>query len=569
MTAAFVYLVACSYKNTLRSRLKRLRQPRYTLGLVVGAIYFYFVLFRPSARPSGANPFALLLRDGNAPLLAGLSVLLLFFVALFWLVRRQLMAFTQAEVQFLFAAPITRRQLIHYKLVRGQVAGLLSSVIFAIILRPGRAASGLPTLLGIWLVFGLINLHTTGIALSRTSLAEHGASGWRRFGLPALVVVSAFLTLVGVVVLDWPTLAGLSSGREVVSEMVRLATTGAGGVVLWPFRVMAALPFAASMGEFVRALPPVLALYVVNYVWVVRADAAFEEASAESAERRARSSPAARPRTVKTLRTPFRLAAHGRIETAILWKNLILLGRFSSRRLFFSIFPMVIVLGVMASQASRHGIGEALGVLCITCLFMTLLAGPMMVRNDLRRDLAHVAQLKTWPVSGAVIIRGEVLAPALILSCLALVLIVAGAAFIGGTLVRSVGAGDVLAFVAVALVLSPPLLLGQVVMQNAIAVLFPSWAVISGARAAGIDAMGQRILLMIGTMLGLVVGLIPAAVAAAIAGFGLYFAAGRVMIVIPALVGAAVILVECWLATELLGLVLDRTDVSAVDAQER
>jgi len=302
---------------------------------------------------------------------------------------------------------------------------------------------------------------------------------------------------------------------------------------------------------------------------VVRSDAAFEEAEAEHAEKRARHPRGLAPPTIKKISEPFRLAAEGRVEIAILWKNLILLGRYSWRRLFFATLPMMIMFGVMAGMAGRRGIFEVLGVMCVTLLFMTLVGGPMMVQGDLRRDLGNLALLKAWPVRGATLIRGEVLAPALVLSCTALVLIAAGASLLGAAAVRSIGLGDLLGYVTAAIVLAPPLLLIEIVLQNAIAVVFPSWAVVGPTRAAGIDAMGQRILMMIGTLLGLAIGLIPAAVAAVVTGFGLYMASGRILVVIPAIVGAVVILAECWMATELLGAVLDRTDISAVDAMEK
>ena len=63
-----------------------------------------------------------------------------------------------------------------------------------------------------------------------------------------------------------------------------------------------------------------------------------------------------------------------------------------------------------------------------------ILLGPTMIRSDLRHDMAHLAVLKTWPVSGAALVRGEVLAPAVLLSLLATALLVCGAALSGGTL---------------------------------------------------------------------------------------------------------------------------------------
>jgi hypothetical protein len=571
MTGAFVYLIVCSFRNRVRSRLKRLRQPRYLAGLVVGLLYLYIVFLRPAGRPRPDGAPAMVPFAGE-PMQAGLSVLLFIVVAAAWLVptKREAVQFTRSEVQFLFTAPVTRHQLIHYKLVRGQVGALLSSVIFALLMRPGDWLTGLRVTLGLWLTFGLLNLHLTGVALSRASLVEHGASGLRRFALPAVIVIGAALTLIGVVVANWETLAALERSRDVFRELVRLATTGVAGIILWPFRSAAALAMATTAETFLSALGVVTALFVLNYVWVVRSDTAFEEASAESAEKRVRDPMAARPKVPKRMSTPFRLAAHGRIETAILWKNLILVSRYVSVGTFFRLLPLVVIFGFAFSQASRAGLAEMAGFLCVTFIFMLVLMGPMIARNDLRQDLTNLALLKTWPVSGPRLLRGEVLAPAALLSIVAILLIGAAGSLLTPTLQRAgVPVIDHLAYIVTAIILAPALILGQVVLQNAIAVLLPAWAGLGSSRARGIDAMGQRILLTFGTLMGLAVGLIPAGLIAGGIGVTLYALTERVMIVLPAIAGAGVILAECWVATELLGLALDRMDVSALEAEER
>jgi hypothetical protein len=268
--------------------------------------------------------------------------------------------------------------------------------------------------------------------------------------------------------------------------------------------------------------------------------------------------------------TPFRLAAHGRIETAILWKNLILVSRYVSVGTFFRLLPLVVIFGFAFSQASRAGLAEMAGFLCVTFIFMLVLMGPMIARNDLRQDLTNLALLKTWPVSGPRLLRGEVLAPAALLSIVAILLIGAAGSLLTPTLQRAgVPVIDHLAYIVTAIILAPALILGQVVLQNAIAVLLPAWAGLGSSRARGIDAMGQRILLTFGTLMGLAVGLIPAGLIAGGIGVTLYALTERVMIVLPAIAGAGVILAECWVATELLGLALDRMDVSALEAEER
>lgn len=572
MTSAFIYIVSCSFRNRVKRQLKRLRQPRYLLGLVVGVLYLYMIFLRPSSRTPRPDMGPGFMPFPAETMQAAMSVVLFIIVALAWLVpgKRRTVEFTRSEVQFLFTAPVTRRQLIHYKLLRGQMAALFSSLVFTLLMRPGVGLTAVRVMLGIWLTLGLVNLHLTGVALSRASLLQHGASGRRRFGLPALIVAGAAAALLWVVASNWATLSAFESGREVFGELVRLATTGVAGVILWPFRSAVALTLASSPGEFGWAVGIVAALFVLNYLWVVRSDTAFEEASAESAEKRVRDPMAPRPKVAKRLKTPFRLAPRGRVETAILWKNLILVSRYVSIATIFRLLPLVVIFGVAFSQGSRTGVAEMMGFFSVTLIVMLVLMGPMLARNDLRQDLSNLALLKAWPVSGRTMIRGQVLAPTVLLSVAALILLVGAASLLTPTLMRAgVSWSDQLAYVVSAIIVAPALILGQVVLQNAIAVLLPAWAGLGASRARGIDAMGQRILLTFGTLVGLLIGLIPAALIAGGVGVSLYAMTDRVMIVIPAIVSAAVVLAECWVATELLGLVLDRTDVSAIEAEER
>jgi hypothetical protein len=65
----------------------------------------------------------------------------------------------------------------------------------------------------------------------------------------------------------------------------------------------------------------------------------------------------------------------------------------------------------------------------------------------------------------------------------------------------------------------------------------------------------------------LAVCLAPAAVTGVLVGYGIFAATGMLTIIPGAAVAAAVIVAECLVATEALGALLDRTDVSALDAQ--
>ena len=187
--------------------------------------------------------------------------------------------------------------------------------------------------------------------------------------------------------------------------------------------------------------------------------------------------------------------------------------------------------------------------ICLVLAGGAALLGPQMARNDLRSDLAQLSILKSWPLRGHSLIAGEVLGPAAILS------VVAWLSILGALAVSAMIAIPAVAFV-------------QLVIHNGAVVLFPAWVVTGPSRARGIEAMGQQMLMFAGTLLLLAVGLLPAAAVAGIIGLLLYWVAGWVGAVPAAILFAAVLVGESWIAIQGLGLVLERTDPSAVETAE-
>ncbi|MDO8835015.1 MAG: putative ABC exporter domain-containing protein [Vicinamibacterales bacterium] len=577
MVGAYLYLSACSIKNRVRRRLRRLREPRYLIGTLVGAAYLYFIMFRQTPRRSrmstGVPESVVQVIAGPLQFIG--SVVLLVVALAAWVVPGvgRSLTFSRAEVQFLFTAPVTRRALLHYKLLRSQLGILFGSVIATVLLRPGSFARGWTMVAGLWLMLVVIRLHLMGVALSRRSLAQHGGSGLLRQWLPASIVVGVSGVLAATVAMDWPRLVSLADGEAVFAELRRLGSTGAAGVVLAPFRALVRLPLSASTAEFWQALPPVLALLALNYAWVLRSDAAFEEASAAHAEQAATRQPAV-PRVGKNAGAqPFVLSPVGRPELAILWKNLIQLGRFASARTMLRVLPLVIVLGLFAKTAGGGGgIAAFVATLCIPVTIFTVLLGPQMLRNDLRQDLGNLAQLKTWPVSGPALVRGSVLGPTVVLSVVswALILLAAVVArrltFEAGTMVDLIL--NRASYATGAALVAPAVILSQTVIHNALAVLFPAWVAVGASRARGIDAMGQRLLMLGGIMLTLAFSVIPGALlggAIVLAGRWLF---DTTLVILPAAAFAAIVIGECWVATEIIGRVLARTDITAIDAAE-
>jgi hypothetical protein len=262
---------------------------------------------------------------------------------------------------------------------------------------------------------------------------------------------------------------------------------------------------------------------------------------------------------------PFKLEARGGPEAAILWKNTILLGRYFSIGLIVRVLvPLVVVAVLVGLQTSGSKVAPLLGMLVV---FMTLV-GPYMIRNDLRHDMPRLPVLKTWPVSGRQLLVGELLGPLVALTVLVwflLALTLALAPPAGRFPLDA--AGRVTLGAGVALV-APLMIAGQLLIQNAAVVLFPGWIATGSARARGIEAMGQNMLMFAGTLLALVVGLIPAALVSGGLGYLLYqvvgwAAAAPAAVVMAAILGAEVAIVIGW-----LGRLLERTEPSQVEAGE-
>jgi len=579
---AFLYLTGCSIKNRVRVRLRRLRQPRYLIGSIVGVLYFYYFVFGGMRRRSGrggSGPGAMLRslieRFGHRIELLGAGVLLV-ITALGWLwpASREALTFSRSEVQFLFTAPLTRRQLLHFKLLRTQLGALLSSALVTLLFRPGSLATSGFFLVGVWLLTTTLSLHLTGVSLLRSSLAS-GRRGFQRQWVSLVALLIVVIVLVVAIVPVWRQLVAASDPRQVVRLLYAMGTAGPASIVLQPFRWLVRVPLSQNAAEFLSALPLALLLLVLNYVWVIRAETAFEEAAADAAERRAqRRAGVPQPFVRRTAAaTPFTLAITGRPEIAIVWKNLILLGRYLSFKMMFRFVPALIAFAVILTRGGgREGMASALGTMCLFFSGLTVVIGPQMARNDLRHDLGNLAMLKSWPMRGAAVLRGEVLASASLLSVIAWLWILTSAVLLGSVAAHVEGLAAIatnrLPVTIAATVLAPALILTQLVIQNGIAVMFPAWIAIGTSRARGIDAMGQRMIMLFGSLVAVVFAIVPAAVVAGLVGGAMYLVLRTIPIVIPAIAGALALIAECWAGTELLGRVFDRTDVAAVEAIE-
>jgi hypothetical protein len=567
VTGAFLYLTGCSNKNRVLRRLRRLREPRYLTGLVVGLVYLYWFIFRNQMRSARHQGEGLAAFASFAPDIVAIGALALWALALaawLWPFGSRTWTFSGAEVHFFFTAPVTRRALLNYKLLRSQL-GLLFGVAIAALFSGAARAAALGRwsfVLGGWLLFATIYLHVLGANLTKGSLRAPGSKVPSLAWASAAVMLLVSSAVVGTYAVQAPALMSRPPG-EALRGIVAASRTGIAALALWPFVAVISPMFAAGPSAFLRALIPALAVVAANYWWVLTSDAQLEQAAA-AAERRPTSGRRGLPTPVVRA-APFELAPLGRLETAILWKNTILFGRYVSVATLVRVLIPVVVLAAVIGLNQKGG---SLAPLALMFAGFTTLLGPYSVRNDLRMDLPRLPVLKTWPINGRELLIGELLAPTLVLS-VAVWFLLAVAFALAPT--WNAGPVDTLGRAAVAIagaVLAPMLIVGQLIIQNAAVVLFPAWIVTGGARARGVEAMGQRMLMMAGTLLSLAVGVLPAAAVAAGLGWLFYLLLGWPGVVPAAIVFAGILLVEAALVLTWLGRVLERTEPAQVEAVE-
>lgn len=584
MYRALFYLQYHSLKNRLLLRLRRLKQPKYLVGGIVGALYFYFYFFRYLFGLGGSRPAAASAGITGTPGFYESIGACVFFivVSVAWLVPRDraALAFTEAEVTFLFPAPVSRRGLIQFKLVRSQAA-ILFTTFFLMLVTNRFGGKFWIHAAGWWVILSTLNLHLLGSSFVRTLLLERGISNWqRRLGILAVLV----LVGLGVGLWAWRALPPLDTAQWDASQPLdqllaraqhyfhAIITSGPVPYLLYPFRLVIRPYLAPDALAFLRALLPALLILAAHYVWVLRSNVAFEEASVEASQKLAEKVAAVRSgnwqatrQKRKSKRPPFTLRPIGPPITALLWKNLISAGQTFTLRMLLTLGILAVVLGVMVSQmAASSGVLFAFGMAAVMMLIWSLFLGPQLLRNDLRQDLKVADVLKMYPLSGWQLVLGELLAPAVILTAIQWCLVVFAVGVFSQTQQPFLGGGGSFAIGLGLIALIPALNIIILLIPNAAVLLFPAWFLPGKEATQGIEATGQRIIFMLGQILVFLLALIPASI-----GFAVVFFPGRwvlgLMPTIPiaALVAALVLAGEGALGLLLLGHFFDRFDLSA------
>ena len=575
MLRASLYIIVCSFRNRTRVRLQRLKQPRYLVGLIAGAAYLYFSFFarfrasRASAARRGASrmPASLTALLASAPAFGGLLLMAIATGAWLMPVESGLLEFSDAELQFLFPAPVSRRQLLIHRLLRSQVGMLFGALTIGVFSPSASGFARLRIAIASWILLVTGKMYFTGVTLARARLGARRARARRVAWLPLGATILA-IAVVGIAIAREYLQSPPSGVLETLLLVGRVARTGTARIVLWPFVALARPVFADGPQAYLAAIGSALVVMFAIGTWVLLSDEAFQEAVADVAARRSQEPTTKGAPTYKVRSAGWTLAPIGRPETAFAWKAAMQTLRMIDRRSLARMVAILFSLTIIAASMGRaNGLASLLGAFSFAGTVFAILLAPQVVRIDMRQDLAHLELLKTWPVKASAVVRGEMLWPGVIITAGAWTML-AVATYLSGTILGELSVGLRMGGGAALAILTPALVFSQLTIHNAVALTFPAWVPLGNQRPRGLDAMGQRLIMLGGTWLLLILSAVPGAIAGGLVWFALQRFVGAAALVPAAMVCSVIVGVEVLLATEAIGPAYERLDVMAAERAE-
>lgn len=517
-TSALFFLWSRSLANLMLGRIRRLKQPKYLFGAVLGSAYLYFLFVYPTLvvddpattrTPRSPEDFITLL---------ALMMLLLSALAWVWWRKRAALYLSDAEIAFLLPGPISHSALVHYYLVRGQAGMLVSALIFTLVSQNWQAlTSPLPIrFVAWWLLMAAFFLYVSASGFALTRLRDRGLPQWLR----QLLMLAVFALGIGLInMLDpqlrLPLLDETSPPAAFNAYLREQAGSGALGWLLWPFRALLAPMIARDLSSFAAALVPAVMILGLLYVCAYVSVAPDPEGTIDAAAKRGVLIAALRKgnlraaQALKARTDPFRLRAQGSPIIAIVWKNLL-----STREYFRLRTLLVLVLVLFAwdwwqQSPPRYPVAAALVTLvALITAVQVLLLGAQLARQDLRGDMEHADMIKTWPIAGWQVVLGELLTPTLILTCIMWLCLLQIGLSVESPRVPWLSPQLRLTAGFALGVLLPFMIAVQLLVANAIVVLYGGWKA-KGVQPQGFEVGIQRMVFFVGQWLVMSLALMP------------------------------------------------------------
>jgi hypothetical protein len=452
-------------------------------------------------------------------------------------------AFSMAEVEFLFSGPFTRRQLLIHKLLISTLGPLgfavMTPLAFPFVWWPAA-------LVGVLLITTFMQWWTILLALV---LDWIGA----RYRLLRWVLIVVALAAAAVSIWQSETFAANLGYR---ARLAALESSWTGRIVLAPFVVFSRVISAGSIGPMVSWSCAALAMLLAVGVAILKLDGYFFEASLEASRRRyesiqrmKRSGGASafrlRSRPRFTLPRPPRLFGAG----PIVWRQALEVGRRAGGPIMVVAVPAAIGLAVASVFVA---IGQADAPLAALMVGVTLFVGFSlnMMPLGLRADLEHLEVMKSLPIGPYWIVLGSIAFAVLYVTCLQLITVLCMAAVLG----------EWFPAVPLALAVALPINVLSMAFDSVMVLLFPSIRqFVPGDPLVAARIMFASLAKIAFAMASVMFATLP---------LGVAWLLGSHALAIPIAAGYCMLLIEGLATIALAALLFDRFDASAHIADE-
>ena len=552
MNRALWYLVFHSSMGRFKSRLARMKNPKYLIGAAFGTFYLLSVF----GRRNGIGKL-LDLPEISEQLSAFGGALCLVLLSVQWslIFRTGGLRLTEAELEILLSAPLSRKDLIHYHLLKPQVGLLTASLFLDIFMHRIFAVQGyFSPLVLLWGCFNLLLFNQTFLNL--VSLVPRWI--WPNRLIQIFFCLILMLTAIGTFMTGLP--------ESVVLPGFPLPGMN---VFMRPFKSLAAGFFTAGMTSFLISLLIQMILILGLYIAIrlVPVDSArLEQGTLTRFKRRVRHmkrrSGAVREVNSSAPRKDFGgwFGTRASVIRVLMGKSMIGVWRFLPKLPITYIVPAFLCLWVFG-LAMMGGEPDGRTVLAFLALFfagLLIVIGGRLLHLDFRSELVHLEILRSFPVKGTQMVMSILAVNSMILGLiqflLCLLFLVAIMIFriqlqTYSPIVIGVSALMVLPIVAALFFL----------MENLLTLWLPGWFMQEPgeSHSRGFDAMGKRILNLFVRLLGFG-GL---CILPFIFGGGLFFwVGGNKGLLFGSLVFSIVMLCELFPVIYLAGLLYDRIE---------
>lgn len=405
LPSALWKLIRLQRRAAFKRVVRGIKTPRGATFFAIGVLMI-LLWFAPTLRAliRGEHPDPVPIRTFLPP-----ALFLLCAVNVLSSAGEQAVAFMPAEVDLLFAAPFTRRQLLGYKIAQSALSALTVATLFSVIwLKYGGPW------IAAWIGYAMTMLFSRLVGMAGTLIGQ--AAGERAYTRGRRMILFALLALVALVV--WPLVREGFNGspREWIVEF---GQSKVGAAILAPFRVFAmlvtaeklypdALRYFAIAAAIIAALIVVVMWLDVHYLETAAAAGAQVYAKIQRARSGAALISPAKPRAVRWRPPKFpRFGGAGPIARRQLTAAL------RQSRGVFVLMLIVCAVGVVLLAATK-GQTDLTGPVVGGIVWVTLMLTNNL-RFDFRGDADLIDTLKALPVRPAAVVAAELAAPALLL----------------------------------------------------------------------------------------------------------------------------------------------------------